>query len=100
MNPEMRSRGSGSFSDISSEQPNSVACERKRNAVTVKIHRYAERTTGVLLCHLFMMCFYVFVHVYDAMIYNQHESRWFSGKGESLYGGRWKFLTYINLVSR
>ena len=46
-------------------------------------------------CHLFVMCYYIYVHIYDATIVKRSK-----GVGFDLtYGGRWKFLTYINLVS-
>ena len=47
------------------------------------------------VCHLALMCYYIYVHVYDATIVKRSK-----GVGFDLtYGGRWKFLTYINMVS-
>lgn len=46
--------------------------------------------------HLAVMCVYICIHVYDATVVKKT-----SGKGVAgmfTYGGRWKYLTYINLV--
>lgn len=48
--------------------------------------------------HLVVMCTYMYIHVYDATIFKRNKGVGF--KGSFTFGGRWKFLTYINLVSR
>ena len=61
----------------------------------------AKRTVNEVLlsffCHLLIMCFYIHAHVYDATIFKRNVGKGF--EGSELYGGRWKFLTYINFVS-
>ena len=47
------------------------------------------------VCHLALMCYYIYVHVYDATIVKRSKGVGF----DFSYGGRWKFLTYINMVS-
>lgn len=47
--------------------------------------------------HLAMMCVYIYIHVYDATIVKRNKGKGFEGL--ATYGGRWKFLTYVNLVS-
>ena len=48
------------------------------------------------VCHLVLMCYYIFVHVYDATIFKHSKGVGF--EGSFTYGGRWKYLTYLNLV--
>ena len=48
------------------------------------------------LIHLCSMCFYMYVHVYDATIVKRNKGKGF--EGSDVFGGRWKFLTYIDLV--
>lgn len=48
------------------------------------------------VCHLALMCYYIYMHVYDATIVKRNK-----GEGFDLsYGGRWKHLSYINIVSQ
>lgn len=62
--------------------------------------RVMKRTNGevgiAFVCHLALMCYYIYVHVYDATIVKRSKGVGF----DFSYGGRWKFLTYINMVSR
>lgn len=51
-----------------------------------------------LLVHLLFMCIYIYIHVYDATIVKKTKGKGFPGLLS--YGGRWKYLTYWNLVSR
>ena len=46
--------------------------------------------------HLVVMCAYIYIHVYDATILKRNKGVGF--KDCFTYGGRWKFLTYINMV--
>ena len=46
--------------------------------------------------HLVLMCVFIYIHVYDATIIKRNKGKGFEGL--QTYGGRWKFLTYINLV--
>lgn len=46
--------------------------------------------------HLVMMCTYIYIHVYDATIFKRNKGVGFEEC--NTLGGRWKFLTYINLV--
>ncbi len=48
--------------------------------------------------HLAMMCVFIYIHVYDATIVKRNKGKGFEGL--ATYGGRWKFLTYINLVRK
>ena len=48
--------------------------------------------------HLVAMCVYIYIHVYDATVVKKNKGKGFEGL--LTYGGRWKFLTYINLVSK
>lgn len=62
-----------------------------------RILRRSNTEMGVtFVCHLALMCFYIFVHVYDATIFKRNKGAGF--EGSETYGGRWKYLTYINLV--
>ena len=47
--------------------------------------------------HLLIMCVYIYIHVYDATVFKRNKGAGYPGHNS--YGGRWKFLTYINLVS-
>ena len=57
----------------------------------------AELTVGSMY-HFAVLCFYVYVHVYDATLMKKcpQPDRFFVGSNS--YGGRWKYLTFINLV--
>lgn len=46
--------------------------------------------------HLAVMCVYIYIHVYDATVAKRVKGKGFPG--HFTYGGRWKYLTYINLV--
>ena len=46
--------------------------------------------------HLLMLCAYLYIHVYDASVVKTAKDKGFPGL--LTYGGRWKYLTYINLV--
>ena len=50
-----------------------------------------------LVIHLAGLGFYVYVHVYDGA--NMKRTAGKGVPGAEVFGGRWKFLTYINLVS-
>lgn len=61
--------------------------------------RRSNTEVGVaFVCHLVLMCYYIYVHVYDATIVKRSKGVGFDGM--LTFGGRWKFLTYINLVSK
>lgn len=47
--------------------------------------------------HLAMLCVYIYIHVYDATVAKRVKAKGFPG--QFTYGGRWKYLTYLNLVS-
>lgn len=61
------------------------------------LRRGTREVSIAFVCHLVLMCFYVYVHVYDATIFKRNKGKGFDGA--FTFGGRWKFLTYINLVS-
>ncbi len=68
---------------------------------SASMHRQILRRSNVeigvsFVCHLVLMCFYIFVHVYDATIFKRSKGVGF--EGHFTYGGRWKYLTYLNLV--
>ena len=48
--------------------------------------------------HFAILCFYIYVHVYDATLMKKcpQPEKFFTGS--NAFGGRWKYLTYINLV--
>ena len=50
-----------------------------------------------LFVHLAGLGFYVYVHVFDGT--NVKKTGGKGVPGAEVFGGRWKFLTYINLVS-
>ena len=50
-----------------------------------------------LLVHLAGLGFYVYVHVLDGTNLKKTEGK--GVPGIDVFGGRWKFLTYINLVN-
>ena len=56
----------------------------------------AELTVGSMY-HFAVLCFYVYVHVYDATLMKKcpQPDKFFIGSNS--YGGRWKYLTFINL---
>ena len=73
----------------------------KEEPEEMKQKHLARRTVNEIVlsffCHLLIMSFYIHAHVYDATIYKRNAGKGF--KGSEMYGGRWKFLTYINFVS-
>jgi hypothetical protein len=48
--------------------------------------------------HLTMLGIYIYIHVYDATIVKKTRGKGFPGL--ETYGGRWKYLTHINLVRK
>lgn len=48
--------------------------------------------------HLAILCAYIYIHVYDATVVKKTMGKGFPGL--LTYGGRWKYLTYINLVRK
>ena len=64
-----------------------------------RVLRRSNTEVGVaFVCHLAIMCYYIYVHVYDATIVKRSKGVGFDGI--LTFGGRWKFLTYINLVRK
>lgn len=62
-----------------------------------KVLRRSNTEVGIAFaCHLILMCYYIYVHVYDATIVKRSKGVGF----DFSYGGRWKFLTYLNIVSQ
>ena len=59
----------------------------------------AELIVGYVV-HFVLLAFYVFVRVYEATVIKRmsKESYDVAFSGAKLYGGRWKYLTYIDLV--
>lgn len=75
----------------SSSSHSSSELSKKRRAL-----RRSNLEVGIaFVCHLTLMCYYIYVHVYDATIVKRNKGEGF----DYSYGGRWKFLTYINIVS-
>lgn len=62
------------------------------------LRRSTTETAIAFVCHTALMCFYIYAHVYDGTIFKRNKGKGFEGAGE--YGGRWKYLTYTNFVSR
>ena len=61
--------------------------------------RRSNTEVGVaFVCHLVLMCYYIYVHVYDATIVKRSKGVGFEGM--DTFGGRWKFLTDINIVRK
>ena len=61
------------------------------------MQRGALESAVALLVHLAGLGFYVYVHVYDGTNAKRTGGKGLPGIG--VFGGRWKFLTYINLVN-
>ncbi len=61
------------------------------------LRRSTREVSTAFVCHLVLMCLYVYIHVHDATIFKRNKGKGFVGA--FTYGGRWKFLTYINMVS-
>lgn len=70
------------------------SAESKRRRRVLK--RDAVEAGTALLFHLVVMCVYIYIHVYDATIVKRNKGKGFDGI--FTYGGRWKFLTYLDLV--
>ena len=51
---------------------------------------------AAFVIHLVVMCAYIYIHVFDTTIFKKNKGVGF--EGSATFGGRWKFLTYINLV--
>ncbi len=68
------------------------ACRRKSI-----LRRTQGELTLTFAFHLIVMCLYICIHVYDATVFKRTGGKGF--EGAETYGGRWKYLTYINLVS-
>ena len=60
------------------------------------MQRGALESAVALLVHLAGLGFYVYVHVYDGTNAKRTGGKGLPGIG--VFGGRWKFLTYINLI--
>ena len=60
------------------------------------MRRSNMEVTIAFLVHLAVMGFYIYVHVYDGTVYKRNKGKGF--EGSEIFGGRWKYLTYINLV--
>lgn len=81
--PAQKSRGSGEESGKETSREREIL---KRGAVEVG--------SGIAF-HLAMLCVYLYIHVYDASVAKTAKEGF---PGLLTYGGRWKYLTYINLV--
>ena len=57
--------------------------------------RETQFELGSLICHLVLMVFCVAAHAYDDRIYKRSGGAGIF-RASLTYGGRWKFLTYIN----
>ena len=59
----------------------------------------AELIVGYAV-HFVLLGFYVFVRVYEATVIKRMSKESYDAafSGAKLYGGRWKYLTYIDLV--
>lgn len=62
------------------------------------LKRDAVESGIALLVHLVLMCVYIYIHVYEAAIVKKTKGKGFPGL--LTYGGRWKYLTFLNLVSK
>ena len=61
------------------------------------LKRDAIEAGTALVVHLIFMCIFIYIHVYDASVVKKTKGKGFPGL--LTYGGRWKYLTYLNLVS-
>ena len=69
--------------------------DKRRRAV----RRTNSELTLALAVHTLALCYYIYVLVWDSTVVKNHKgpaSVWY---GSTPYGGRWKFLTFINMVS-
>lgn len=76
------------------EEQTEQAAEQTRRRRVLK--RGALEVGIALIFHLVVMCVYIYIHVYDATIVKRNKGKGF--EGINTYGGRWKYLTYWNLV--
>ena len=63
------------------------------------VRRTKSELTLALAVHTIALCYYIYVLVWDSTVVKNHKgppSVWY---GSTPYGGRWKFLTFINMVS-
>jgi len=73
--------------------PEDLEAARKRRV----LKRDAWEVGVAFVVHLLIMCMYIYIHVFDATVFKRNKGVGFPG--QKTYGGRWKFLTYINSVS-
>lgn len=71
--------------------------ETQEQRIRRVMHRGNMEVAIAFLLHLALLGFYVYVHIYDGTIFKRTKGKGFLGHNK--FGGRWKFLTYIDLVS-
>lgn len=53
-----------------------------------------------LIVHATIFLYYACVLVFESNMIERNAARGFAGIGSNTYGGRWKYLTYINMVRK
>ena len=71
--------------------------ERQEEQIRRVMTQGSVEVAVALLVHLVGLGFYVYVHVLDGTNLKKTEGK--GVPGIDVFGGRWKFLTYINLVN-
>ena len=84
--------GQSSQEGMSTRTPEDLEIARKRRV----LKRDSWEVGVAFVVHLVIMCVYIYIHVYDATVFKRNKGAGYPGY--NTYGGRWKFLTYINLV--
>ena len=78
------------ITEVAEEQAEEQADDLDHDPLVLK-----GKVTAFFL-HLIVLGFYVYVHAYDATVYKRNKGMGFIGS--DTFGGRWKSLTYINMV--
>ena len=83
--------------NISSLRPAFILFLLLLHSAIASDHGAGERDLAALslLCHLVLLCYFVYVQCYDASV---EKGSFFDSATEGP-GGRWKFITHINLVT-
>ena len=71
----------------------SCCCFFRRRRI---IRRSALEVGVAFFCHLILLCFYMYAHIYDGTVFKRNKGKGFTGW--NTFGGRWKFLSYIDFV--
>ena len=99
---KMAAEGSGG--SVGKEKKIYGDVENEQDLFSKSKKRFYRKTQTELVIgyvvHVVLLGFYVFVRVYEATVIKRMstESKEIAFPWSGMYGGRWRFLTYINLV--